>query len=657
MSAICGIYHSNGRPVSPAAGADMMRKLAVYPADAAWTWSKEQVFFGCHAQFITPESARGILPYRDEKTALTITADAILDNRMELCEKTGINHACRRDIPDSLLILQAYNKWGKDCPKYLLGDYSFAIWDEKRQELFCAVDHTGTRTFYYYHAAGLFAFSTLIEPLFALPEIDKIYSKTWIADFLAIPTVMHQLDPELTLYKNIYLLPAGHRMTIRPGGAAKQVYWQVQRQPELKLKSDGEYEEAFREVLGTAVRCRMRSRRPAGVMLSGGLDSTSVACLAARELAGSDRRLLAFSAVPMAGYRDWLPEGRLADETQYIEAVKEHAGNIDVIYCRTEGKHALSDTDRLMAILEQPYKLIENFFWLDGIMATAREHGVGVVLFGSAGNTTISWGYVQPYLLSMFRAGQWLRLLQESWAYARRCRYPLKVMRRLMRTLLPLKMPKDLYRSRNQGWGAQLTPINPDFARHTAVQERVRRAGYDPSLTKPLDSFESRKVQLTPEFFSHGGVFTTKLALAYGVAWRDPTIDKRVIDFCLSVPESQYVRDGRERFLVRRAMAGLVADKVLQNETLRGRQGADWVQRLQPHWPDMAAEIRSIGARKAEREYLNIDRIAEELTRFSKLDDAAAKDGSLRMLLRSLIFSRFLRREEGIKGCDSTISF
>lgn len=653
MSAICGIYYYDGRKVAPETGATMMRKLGIYHTDAAGTWQEGKVFLGCHVQHITPESVREILPYHDAPAGLSITADAIIDNRAELCDKIGIDHSRRDGMPDSLLILQAYQKWGRDCPKYLVGDFAFVIWDERRREMFCVVDHTGTRAFYYYRSAGLFAFSTLIKPLFVLPEIVKKHNETWIADFLVMPSVMHQLDPELTLYQNIYLLPAGHTLTVRPDGAIKQVYWQVQRQPELKLNSDRQYDEAFLEVLGEAVRCRLRSIRPVGVMMSGGLDSTSVACMAARELTGRGQRLQAFSAVPMPGYRDWLPAGSLADETPYIEAVREHTGNIDVTYCRLEGKHALSDTDRLLAMLEQPYKIFENLFWIDGIMVAAREHNVGVLLNGAAGNITISWGDFSPHLLSLLRSGQWRRLFRESRDIARRYRRPLRALFKLYYTLLPYDVQKNLNRLNVRGWPKKerdLSPINPDFAQSCSVQERFRRLGFDPLFINRLDSYEIRKKKLSPDFFSHLGVIVTKHSLASGVALRDPTMDKRVIEFCLSLPESLYVRKGWDRFLIRRAMTGILPDKVRQNDTVRGKQSADLAQRLQACWPELALEIRNIGARDAERKYLDIARIQEALAKTSILKDDAADDSNLRMLLRSLIFSRFLKYEESMTG-------
>lgn len=636
MSAICGFYYSDGRTAAPETGAAMLHEFSNYVADAVSFWHRGSVFLGCHAVHITPESMGEPIPYHDDRSGLTITADTIIDNRSELCDKLRIEQAYRDKITDSRLILLSYQKWGSDCPKYIIGDYAFAIWDEGRREMFCAVDPTGTRAFYYCCSGGLFAFSTLVRPLFSLPEIEKKYNETWIADFLTIPTVMHQLDPEITLYESIYLLPAGHTLTVRSDGVRKQQYWRVELQLELRLPSDTEYEEAFREVLGEAVRCRLRGMHGVGVMMSGGLDSSSVACLAARELEKSGRRLKAFSSVPVSGYRNWLGDGRLPDETPFIESVREHSGNIDVTYCRSEGKHPLSDTARLLDILEQPYKILENLFWLDDILARARELDLGVVLMGGAGNATISWGELNAYLLSLYRSGNWLRLFRECWPWVREQPSPPRAMYRTFRDLCHAsdERPSKI---------STLSPVNPAFAERAAIAERFSQLNYDPF--RRLDSWETRQTLLSPETFSHLGVIAAKLGLAHRVVLRDPTADKRVIEFCLSLPEDQYVRDGRERHLIRRAMAGIIPDKVRLNETVHGVQAADWAQRLEPHWPELKDEISKIGALPAEREYLDIPKIQRELGKYDTLGDAAAGDNSLRMLVRSLIFSRFLRQD------------
>lgn len=645
MSLICGIYYGNGKPVTPEISSAMMEQAGIYHSDASGQWCDKSIFLGCHSQYVTPESIGEILPLHDYMLGLTIVSDAIIDNREELLNQFDIAHSDRTKLSDSRLIMLAYREWGRDCPKYLLGDFSFVIWDENQQQLFCAVDHRGTRSLYYYwRDPGVFAFCTLLKPLLVVPEIGKEHNKTWFADFLAMPMVGHQLDPTLTLYQDILLLPAGHSLTVSADRLDKQVYWQVKEQAELKLKSNAEYAEALREVLGKAVSDCMRSIRPPGVMLSGGLDSTAVACMAARELARDGRDLNAFSLVPMTGFRNYLQKYILADETPYIEAVKEYAGNIKVTYDHFDDRHSLSDTDRLMAILEQPYKVFENLFWVEGILSTAKKQNVGIILQGGAGNVTISWGDTEQCLLTFLRSGRWRSLL-ELCCQRIRCfprRYRPKVLFYLFNSLMPNHGKSDAAQIADTN---NLSPINPDFARRVSVEERFHQFGYDPHNYR-FDAWEERSNWLCLRTFSHLGTISTKISLAHKVTVRDPTLDKRVIEFCLSVPPEQYLHGGVERSLIRSAMIGLMPNKVRLNANVRGTQTADVAQRLQPQWPEIVDEIEKIGERVAEREYLDIQRIRSELGKYRTLSDDAINKTGWRMLIRSLIFSRYLRSEK-----------
>lgn len=648
MSAVYGMYYDDGRPADPQTAAAMLDGFRQYHSDDSGVWRSGEVFLGCYAQHITPESVHEQLPYHDNQADLVITADAIIDNRQELFDHLAIPGGQRRGMPDSQLILAAYKKWGTDCPRHLIGDLAFAIWDDRRKNLFCAVDATGTRTLYYCRKPGMFAFSTLMKPLLVLPGMTPKFNDTWITDFLAMPSVMHQLDPEITLYEGIYLLPAGHLLTFGPGGAAKEVYWQVTRQPELRLSADAEYVEAFQEIFAEAVRCRLRSRRPVAVMMSGGLDSTSVACVAARELAQTGQRLPVFSALPMKGYQDWLQPTRVADESAYIEAVRQHAGNIDVTYCRSEKSHSLSDTTRLFAMLEQPYKIFENLFWIESILAGAQDRGIGVMLSGDGGNATVSWGANRPYYLSLMKDGKWPLLLREARAIAKRRRLSLgRVLAGLTVACMPYDVQKAVaYLRYGREYDCrELSPINPSYARDVQVADRFRRFGLDPLFIRMGDPFSERRQMLDAATFSHIGPFLTKQSLAYSIAQRDPTMDKRVVEFCLSLPEDQYVRGGEERRFIRRAMAGIVPDKVLLNETIRGKQSADWLQRLSPVWQEVIAEIKAIGNQGAARHYLDVGRICRTIAKIDEPTKVTPDSDSVRMLLRAIIFCRFLQFE------------
>jgi len=646
MSAICGIYYYDGRTIRTDVSESMMRELRNNHIDASAIWSAGQLFFGCHAQHITPESVTETLPYHDALAGLTITADAIIDNRAELFETISIEYSRRDSIPDSLLILEAYQKWGRDCPKYLVGDFAFAIWDENQRELFCAVDHTGSRTFYYYQSKDCFAFSTLLNPLFVMPEIIGNHNETWLADFLASPAVESNLDAELTIYKDIYLLTSGAMLTVSHNGLQKQVYWQAIPQKKLKLNSNHEYDEAFREVFGEAVRSCMRSIRPVGAMMSGGLDSTAMAAMMAQNLRTSGQRLQVFSSVPISGYRDYLPSSLVADETPYIEAVREHVGNIDVTYCSLEGKHSLSETDRLLAIMEQPYKTIENLFWIDGVAAAAQKKNIGVLLHGSAGNLTVSWGNMQGYLLHLLQEGQWWKLIRQIRDRSKRYKQPLRAVLKMITPLFPCPIQKMLYKKKVEEI-YDISPINPEFYRRSHVGERLKKCGYDNKSIRRVNSLEMRINNLNAIYFSQMGVAFTKLGLQYGMIVRDPCRDKRVIEFCLSLPEDQFVHNGCERMIIRRAMEGLVPNIVLHNDIQRGKQSADLAQRLQSLWPAIVGEIGRIGSYAKERQYLNIDKIKKTLVKYNELKDDATMDFDFLMLMRSLIFSRYLKQDAG----------
>lgn len=173
MSAITGIYHLNEEPVNLQQCRILMSGLQKYPADSIQIWHSDKVFLGCHAQWITPESVGEQLPFYDFERRCTITADAIIDNREDLFQMLQVKPLDQKGMTDSELILLSYYKWEEDAPKFLVGDFAFVIWDEKRQKMFGARDFSGSRTLYYHQSHQKFAFCTTIDPLLSLPFIEK----------------------------------------------------------------------------------------------------------------------------------------------------------------------------------------------------------------------------------------------------------------------------------------------------------------------------------------------------------------------------------------------------------------------------------------------------------------------------------------------------
>jgi len=220
---------------------------------------------------------------------LVLTADACIDNRDELIVTIvtlGLADRPPAEIADSQLILAAYEKWGEYCPEKLLGDFAFAIWDERKQVLFCARDHFGVKPFCYHQSEQFFVFASEIKALLCLPGVPCQLNEARVADYLE---VLFE-DKAMTFYQHILRLPPGHSITVGREETRLRSYWSLDPERELRLGSDEEYAEAM--------RCRLRSAFPIGSMLSGGLDSSSITCVARKLLAqNGGRRLHTFSAI------------------------------------------------------------------------------------------------------------------------------------------------------------------------------------------------------------------------------------------------------------------------------------------------------------------------------------------------------------------------
>ena len=276
MSGIIGLYNLDGRPADPLLLERMARTIAHRGPDGIRYWLEGPLGFGHLRLQTTPESAYEKQPLTNEDSALCLTLDGRIDNRSELRALLDSEGSPPRDDTDAELVLRAYQRWGEECPNRLLGDFAFALWDARKQQLFCARDYVGVKPFYYHRSPSLFAFGSEIRAVLALDAVPRRLNESRLADFLV--EELDREEEESTFYQDVQRLPAGHSLTISPGGFHLRDYWELKAPPPLKLGSLREYGEAFREIFVDAVRCRLRSTHPVGSTLSGGIDSSSVVC-------------------------------------------------------------------------------------------------------------------------------------------------------------------------------------------------------------------------------------------------------------------------------------------------------------------------------------------------------------------------------------------
>jgi len=293
MSAVVGMFHLDRRPVEQADLERMQATVAHRGPDAQGTWSEGCAGLGHRMLWTTPESKREKLPLASDRGKLVLTADARVDNRDELAAALGLSRPLA-EITDGELILAAYERWGERCPEYLQGDFAFGIWDRRKQVLFCARDRFGVKPLYFYSSTKTVAFSSEIKALLSVPDVPCRLNEVSVAYYL---TSMFE-DTASTFYLDIQRLPPAHSLTVSLQGTRLRCYWTLDPSRELRLGSDDEYAEGFRETFMEAVRCRLRSAYPVGSLLSGGLDSSAVTCVARNLLAQDENGHLAtFSAI------------------------------------------------------------------------------------------------------------------------------------------------------------------------------------------------------------------------------------------------------------------------------------------------------------------------------------------------------------------------
>jgi asparagine synthase (glutamine-hydrolysing) len=549
VSAIAGIFYPTQRPVEDVHLQSMLAALKHRGGDDTGIWNDNAVGFIHHMLWTTPESLLEHLP--QTQGSLTITADVRIDNRSQLIAMLGLNQQPTEKITDSDIILSAYQKWGEQCPKYLIGDFAFAIWDANNHQLLCARDPFSIKPFYYHHSPRQFVFGSEIKALLCVPGVPQRLNELMVACYLE----MFVEDEEVTFYQDIYRLPAAHSLTVNANGQIKlQRYWQLDRHHQIRFKTQQEYVDAYRELFVEAVRCRLRSAFPIGSALSGGLDSSSIACTA-RELLNqsSSHPLHTFSAIFPA-----VPDQvrQHIDERYYIDAVKAIGG-----FTSHNIRADMLDPFTDFIWQDDEPRISSNMYIHHGLYQCAQQQGVRVFLDGIDGDGVVSHGW--GHLTDLTYTGQWLKLLREVemvsqrlnitkqkilWAYSVEpfVHQPLREFRHNL---------KLLFRGADRDW------INLDFAKRIQYASYLNRI----SNQQPKAGFSSQSQHwrgFQTGIYPYAMENLDKVSALSQVEGRYPFFDRRLVEFSLAIPMAQKLNQGWTRAIHRYAMNGILPPEV-----------------------------------------------------------------------------------------------
>ena len=635
MSGIFGLCQLDDAPLAVQDLHAMHKAMEHWGPDGTACWYAAQAGLGHCLLFNTPEAIHEHLPHASVDSCLVLTAAARLDNRDELCDLFGVAHTDRACTPDGELIQRAYERWGEECPDHLLGDWALAVWRPRERRLFLARDHHGNTALYYSHTGRRFAFASDRRALLALPDVPRRLNELYLAQVLVVWPAYNGPD---TVYLDIHRLPPAHAMTVTPEGVRVWRYWRLEDTPDIRLQTADAYVEAFLDVFRQAVHCRLRSYRAVGVTLSGGLDSGAVTALAARALAQQGKTLAALTSVPMYDVTNTVAVQRFGNEWPFAAATAHHAGNVEHIAIRAESVSPVAGMRRMLDIHREPLHAAGNHYWIVALLANAQQRGLGTLLTGQMGNATISWTGLPGS--------------ESLWSYLRRGAYGPVLRQKVLPPLVPRWFQQRYHQWRQLGtwrltdhpWRAYAA-IHPDFACSLKLRERMAAAGHNPTYSRERsDARQARCVIIKPGASILGALWAESGA-AYGLEVRDPTQDKRLMAFTLGVPDAQWwgVLD---RWLLRRAMAGLLPDKVRLSQQ-RGRQAGDVIQRIRHHSEEMSALLDQLQTHGVADRYLDLAYMRQVYDTLLERQDVTTTGKASTILLRGLCAGLFLVQSAG----------
>lgn len=552
MSAICGIVHFNGAPVDPALLSRMTASAPHRGPDGVSFWYGDQAGLAHLAFHVTPESVRERQPLASSDHRYVLAADARIDNRGELIGTLRHDPGLPPDPTDADLILAAFLRWGEFCCERLLGDFVFAVWDTLARRLFLVCDALGGRSLCYHFDGRRCVLASEVTQILDLPGWRPRFNEAKIAEFL----MSRGHEDEASFFESIHYCPAGHCLTLSADGARRRRYWDIDPDHRLRYREDREYAEHFLELITAATRCRMRSIGRVGLSLSGGLDSTLLAAVAAPlvpQLGLPQRRLKTFSYV--------FDELTDCDEREYIHPVVDRY-ELDATYLPCDDRWTLKDLSN--------WPVMRGYLWSDAYVGlptaaaeAARDAGCRVLLNGQYGDALYTSG--RYWATDLLRDGRFGELARAVRNYHRRIHWRDDLIKPGLRQLIPWRLKRLLRRFRallrvREQWPA----IHPDLGRRT---EFARRLGNDSRECRFDAGRWTRLSSLTASYWSQGFGETRGYHNRFGLEVESPYHDRRLVEFIMALPADQLGRPWRNRWIQRNAMRDLLPASVSERES------------------------------------------------------------------------------------------
>jgi asparagine synthase (glutamine-hydrolysing) len=491
----------------------------------------------------TKESCLERQPYVSPRNNV-FTWDGRLDNREELIPK--LDGCLAGDLTDVAIVAAAFDKWGTECFAKLLGDWALAIWNPCERGLILAKDFMGIRHLYYQQTPERIFWCTMLEPIVLLAENPWQVNGEFVAGYIASYPPAH-----VTPYVGVDAVPPCTYITIKRGKRKIKRYWHFDPSKKTRYRADSEYEEHFRQVFQEAIRSRLRSHTPVMAELSGGMDSSSIVCMA--DVIIADGKAETPRLDTMSYYDDEEPNW---NEKPYFQKVEEKRGR--------RGTHICIVPKGPFVILPESYFVAtpgmdqSSLHFETEQEVHLRGQGNRVVLSGIGGDEVLGGvPTAMPELTDLLRQFRLVEFTSKlkAWSLIQKRPWMHMLIHSFWNLARSGRRNRDLSSKLRRIPWLDSTFLNI-YGKSSSDSDTFRVPGCSPSQRAFMRLLSHVSDQLA----------LNSPALVAVQEMRYPYLDRPLCEFLLSVPREQVLRPTQRRSLMRRALVGIVPSEILERK-------------------------------------------------------------------------------------------
>lgn len=626
MSAIFGIIDLQGRPIEPAWIKSMQTDLAHRGPDGQGLYQEESMFLGHMLLQVTPESVYDKSPY--EEDGFVITAYARLDEREAIMDRIGTPADERDKITDGLLLLRSFKKFGKDFVKDIYGDFAFAIWDKEKKELFCARDQIGVKPFLYYYQDGRFVFSTELKAIVKLPFI-----KTTINQYYRRDVTIGLEDISCTTWLNIFRLKPANILELKKQKAECCLYWSPKYKRNKKLKAESESASTLRKLIEKSIADKMRTNGMIGLTLSGGLDSNTIACFAAKKLNSEGKNLISVSSILGATNSDI----NIPDELEYVNNILDQEKNIDSMFIYHSD---LSLIDNIEEQFNFKYSPVNDYHYVDSAFYDKfKSRNVRRIMTGYLGDETISFSSLKP-MTNLFYSGRLLtfvRLINKLKKNSNQT-YLNLINSHILFPIMPKLFLKFYFKIKANKINEDIDIFNLPF---NIEESEINVIKKKQDLDNNYRVFNGITENIWMTGKDHFEEEWDCRASHYQIEITYPFADRRIIEFLLQVPFEHFFANGLRRGLIKKAMEGILPDKIRKRSD-KGYFSPGFVDILKKDHSKLKSIIEIAALNDITDGLINYEKISRELEKINNPDVKSINfDGNYLILHQLIIWLAF----------------